>query len=365
MPEEITNSLESKRVSTTFRGILHFPHSIDASLAKQRVYDGKGAATSLNLGGGNTGADLDGPVLISGNTTLQSNLNLSGNANINGNIILNNGGNINDITVGSNGSEVTTRMTNTIEAGKLRIRESQAGDDYEIIFGDPTNISTPNLFSIKVGKDSGNNFYIKHRPSDFDSLSPFWINQTTGEVNIKNLKVSNLTTTPNTPNNLPPGNQPADSKRNYIPPGCILMFPSLVVPVGWFECDGREVDLNDYPELFSVLEYKYSTVTSGNLFRVPDLRGLFVRGLDRDTTSSGGSVATGRDPISNRDLNNVQQDELKAHTHTYKSKTNSYNPVFNGWAGTADTGMWDFGTGSTGGDETRPKNMALVYCIKW
>jgi len=335
MAEETSNSLESKKVSTTFRGILHFPHSIDSSLAKQRVYDGKGAATSLKLGGGTTGADIEGSVIISGDTTIQNNLSLSGNAVVKGNISLVDGGSINDIIVGSTGAEVTTRIQNTVETGKLRIRESNLNSDYEIVFGNPDDLTTPSLFSIKVNKNSGNNLYIKHRPFDFDTTSPFWINQSTGEVNIKNLKVSNLISSPNTTNGLAPGNQPSDSKRNIVPVGSIVMFPSLVVPVGWFECDGREISTNDYPELFTILEYKYSTVTSGSLFKVPDLRGLFVRGLDHDTTSSGGSVATGRDPDTGRDLNNIQTDEFSSLTS------------------------------SGGGATTRPKNMALVYCIKW
>lgn len=335
MPEETSNSLESQKVSSSFRGILHFPHSIDSSLAKQRVYDGKGIATSLQLGGGNTGADIDGSVLITGNATILNVLSLSSNATIKGDINLVDGGSINDVTIGTSGNLVSTRILNTVEAGKLRIRESSnTSDDYEIIFGNPTD-TVPDVFSIKVESDNTKNFYIKNKPNESNSLSPFWINQTTGEVNIKNLKVSNLISSPNTTNGLSPGNQPADSKRNTIPIGSIVMYPSLTVPDGWFECDGRDLDINDYPELFAILSYKYTTAVDGPKFKVPDLRGLFVRGLDHDTTANGGSAATGRDPSANRDLNNVQTDEF--------------------------SGL----TSSTGGNDTRPKNMALVYCIKW
>lgn len=335
MAEETSNSLELKKVSSTFRGILHFPRSIDTSLAKQRVYDGKGAATSLNLGGGNTGADIYGSLGVTGNCTLQNNLNLSGNAIINGDVTLVSGGNINDIIIGSANSEVTTRMANGIEAGKLRIRESSLTNNYEIVFGNPTDLISPSLFSIKVNGDSGNNFYIKHRPFDYDTTSPFWINQSTGEVNIKNLKVTNIISSPDTATGLPPGNQPLDSKRHVIPTGAIILYPSLGIPDGWLECDGREINSNDYPELFSILQYNYSSVSSGYLFRLPDLRGLTVRGLDHDTTSSGGGPATGRDPLSGRGLNSVQIDEFSNLS------------------------------ASSGYSLTRPKDIALVYCIKW
>lgn len=331
----MANSLDSQEISVAYGGLLHFPVAIDATLSKQRVYDGTGMETSLQLGGGTTGADIDGPVNISGSTEIQSDLSLSGNAIIVGDISLVDGGSINDITIGSSGDTVSTRTLNTVEVGKLRIRESSnISDDYEIVFGNPTN-EMPNVFSIKVETDYTNNFYIKHKPDESDLLSPFWINQTTGEVNIKNLKVSNLMTSPNTENGLSPGNQPADSKRNVVPVGSIVMYPALTVPDGWFECDGREINMTDYPELFNILQYNYSDVIEGSLFKIPDLRGLFVRGLDHDTTSSGGSTATGRDPDSNRGFNNIQTDQ-------YSNLTNT-----------------------AGGDTTRPKNMALVYCIKW
>jgi hypothetical protein len=42
-------------------------------------------------------------------------------------------------------------------------------------------------------------------------------------------------------------------------------------PVGWVPCDGRLMDREGYPELYSVLQDSYGEEAAG--FRVPDLRG--------------------------------------------------------------------------------------------
>ena len=87
MAEETTNNLTGKRVSTTFRGLLHLPHSIDPTLAKQVVHDGAGTPSSLTLGGDTLGADISGPF------SCNKSLTVGENAIIQGDIILTNGGN--------------------------------------------------------------------------------------------------------------------------------------------------------------------------------------------------------------------------------------------------------------------------------
>ena len=65
--------------------------------------------------------------------------------------------------------------------------------------------------------------------------------------------------------------------------GQIFMFAGSVVPDGWLECDGAEIDRTTYARLFSVLGTSYGS-TSGSTFKIPDLRGrVAVCGTSRGT----------------------------------------------------------------------------------
>lgn len=55
-----------------------------------------------------------------------------------------------------------------------------------------------------------------------------------------------------------------------VPVGTIVPFPGEQAPLGWMFCDGRSITKEEYPELYAVVGSK-----------VPDLRGEFIRGLDR------------------------------------------------------------------------------------
>lgn len=49
-------------------------------------------------------------------------------------------------------------------------------------------------------------------------------------------------------------------------------------------CDGRTLETHLYPELFAVLGYLYGG--SNNTFQIPDLRGMFLRGVGADSASN-------------------------------------------------------------------------------
>jgi phage-related tail fiber protein len=88
--------------------------------------------------------------------------------------------------------------------------------------------------------------------------------------------------------------------------------------------------------------------TNGTL----DLRGEFIRGWDN-----------GRGVDAGRSLGSWQADEFKSHTHTY----NKAKPLYANLAGGGNVAYPTGGTGitnATGGSETRPRNVALLACMK-
>ena len=144
-------------------------------------------------------------------------------------------------------------------------------------------------------------------------------------------------------------------QENTVPPGAIMAFAMNSAPPGWLACDGALVDRSGssgYSSLFNAIGTTYNVGgEAATKFRLPDLRGYFVRGFgtNSDTTASG-------------TFGTKQADQLKSHTHSLgviagtdgDDGTDSVLKARNG-SGT---------TGATGGDETRPRNIAMLYCIK-
>ena len=131
--------------------------------------------------------------------------------------------------------------------------------------------------------------------------------------------------------------------------GMVAPFAMATTPAGWLPCSGQNVSRIAFNKLFAKIGTIYGIGDGSTTFKLPDLRGEFIRGFD-----NGRGVDAGRKFGSN------QTDELKAHTHTYFKDNVGGSPSAGGSGGGTDTP-----TGSTGGNETRPRNIALLYCIKY
>lgn len=135
-----------------------------------------------------------------------------------------------------------------------------------------------------------------------------------------------------------------------VPTGSIFWFGANAAPTGYLECDGSSQLRATYPGLFAVIGTTFGSA-DGTHFNLPDLRGYFARGWDH---------GSGVDP--GRTFGGTQADEFASHLHTVTG-------TLLGGAGAASGGQLtdsflSFNSGSTGGTETRPKNLALLGCIK-
>jgi microcystin-dependent protein len=140
--------------------------------------------------------------------------------------------------------------------------------------------------------------------------------------------------------------------------GLISICPFQNVPKGWLECNGAALSRVIYADLFAVLGTTYAAKgDASTIFRLPDLRGKFVRGWDN---------GRGLDP--DRKFGSYQADQFKRHSHrtTFKLMDDSNR---NGHEGLVDGDNFYVRRGvnssSVGGSETRPKNDALIYVIKY
>jgi len=156
---------------------------------------------------------------------------------------------------------------------------------------------------------------------------------------------------------------------SVIPTGAVMSFAMNSAPSGWLICNGASLSRSVYPALFSAIGIIYGAL-DGATFNLPDLRGLFVRGFD----ASRGLDEAGRA------FGVYQDDAYKSHGHTFndyyqstggvstayekiQSSSDNFRTYANGGGG--DTGhTTPNSVVANGGTETRPKNIAMLYCIK-
>lgn len=100
-------------------------------------------------------------------------------------------------------------------------------------------------------------------------------------------------------------------KEEICPVGTIQAFAFNKIPQGWLVCNGQSVSRVSYPKLYAVIGNTFTTGTSLNahdLFKLPDLRGRFVRGWSDDASID-----------ANRKFGSIQDDALQGHIHSVES----------------------------------------------
>ncbi|WP_242204868.1 MULTISPECIES: phage tail protein [unclassified Pseudomonas] len=144
------------------------------------------------------------------------------------------------------------------------------------------------------------------------------------------------------------------AKASALPVGSIVAFPVDAPPPGFLELDNSVKSSATYPDLSAYLGGKFNKGDEGvGNFRLPEARGEFLRGWDH-----------GRGVDAGRGIGSYQADELKSHTHVFSAPTSitasggSYGIILS--AG----GTPNWSTTYTGGNETRPRNIAVMWCIK-
>ena len=159
------------------------------------------------------------------------------------------------------------------------------------------------------------------------------------------------------------------------PTGSVYTFAGSTVPTGWLKCNGALLSRTTYAALFSVIGTTYGAGDGSTTFALPDLRGEFVRGVD-----------DGRGVDAGRVLGGSQAQQTQAHKHISNMSDAYPGALFGssttknhrGSSGGIDSdnfleftndGTTYNGTSPNSSDvigaETRPRNVAMHYIIKY
>lgn len=172
--------------------------------------------------------------------------------------------------------------------------------------------------------------------------------------------------------------------------GSIALFAGTAAPTGWLKCDGSVLNRSGstgYPDLWAFANSSnnivdettwnagrigsFSTGNGSTTFRIPDLRGEFVRAL-----ADGKAVDTGRV------IGTAQAHGIAQHQHKYLDRTPESSNSAAPYQGSS-YGAQGFAAGGPSfrhnyvldtlvenptpawATDTRPRNIALLYCIKF
>ena len=160
-----------------------------------------------------------------------------------------------------------------------------------------------------------------------------------------------------------------------VPSGAVMNFAMPTAPDGWLEADGSEVSRTEFSALFNAIGTVWGEGDGSTTFNLPDARGEFMRGWDN-----------GRGIDSGRAFGSSQADENKAHNHSGEigsvgnhshsvtaARENrqwrgdgftiaGVNETFNSGGGGSHS--HSLSIDNAGGNESRPRNIAILTCIK-
>ncbi|WP_177410355.1 phage tail protein [Pseudomonas sp. S5D5] len=156
------------------------------------------------------------------------------------------------------------------------------------------------------------------------------------------------------------------AQSSALPVGSMVAFPVDKVPVGFLEIDGSVKSASAYPDLAKFLGTAFNKGDEGaGNFRLPESRGEFLRGWDH-----------GRGVDAGRAIGVSQLDQMQGHVHAPPKGSTAYSAFGPGGSALA-TGSGIINPNASGspvsdgvngeprlGAETRPRNLAVMWCIK-
>lgn len=184
--------------------------------------------------------------------------------------------------------------------------------------------------------------------------------------------------------------------------GMVAAFARNTPPTGWLKANGAAISRTTYAALFAAIGTTFGAGDGSTTFNVPDMRGEFLRGWDDARgADSGRGFGTWQDS-DNKSHAHTTSTTSHVHSHSWSGTTSSDgqhthtiwrgkasgntstasvhgdNMSFDGASSAAgahthtvsgttsgDTHTHTVTVNASGGSEARPRNRALLFCIKY
>ena len=163
-----------------------------------------------------------------------------------------------------------------------------------------------------------------------------------------------------------------------IPAGGVAYFAMSAAPTGWLKCNGALVSRTSYAALYAAIGTTFGVGDGITTFGLPELRGEFIRNLaDGRAVDTGRVLGSAQDEAYLNHSHAAWADTVGAHTHTLPIASKTFggsspttSSMEDGEASTTGSAGEHSHTitvaaSTTGGTETRPRNVALLACIKY
>jgi phage-related tail fiber protein len=177
---------------------------------------------------------------------------------------------------------------------------------------------------------------------------------------------------------------------DMTPAGTVIYTARTTAPTGYLKANGAAVSRTTYATLFAAIGTTYGVGDGSTTFNLPDLRGEFVRGFDDGRgVDSGRAMGSSQvaafashthgvsDPGHGHSVNDpghshsvsVYMDRIASPygagtTHVSGAGTSSVGTTGSGTGISVSGSVTGISVGNSGGTETRPRNIALLACIR-
>lgn len=185
-----------------------------------------------------------------------------------------------------------------------------------------------------------------------------------------------------------PYSEVAHNATLTFPAGIIIPFagPADKIPTGWLLCDGSAINRSEYANLYDAIGVCWGTGDGATTFNLPDLRGMFLRGVSGDSGNDQDAdsrvVLTDKGGNTGNNVGSYQSDAIRNITGSFTSGSvtpSANNGIVNyieylgpggGQDGNGNASMtarfyFDASNAVPTGSDNRPKNVYVTYIIKY